>query len=93
MPSAEPDAALVARFIADRDALTAAAGLEPGARLGVALSGGPDSLALLLLAAAPGPVTAPILAMTVDHRLRAEAAAEAEAAGEIAAALGVPHRV
>lgn len=89
MPSAAPDDVLVARFLADRDALTAAAGLAPGARLGVALSGGPDSLALLLLAAAVGRV----VAMTVDHGLRAEAADEAEAAGAIAAMLGVPHRI
>lgn len=89
MPSAAPDPALAQRFIADRDALTAAAGLAPDARLGVALSGGPDSLALLLLAAEAGPV----MAMTVDHRLRAEAAVEAEAAGAVAAMLGVPHRI
>ncbi|WP_303784198.1 ATP-binding protein, partial [Sandarakinorhabdus limnophila] len=44
-------------------------------RIAVATSGGPDSLALLSLAAAafPGRVTA----LTVDHRLRSEAAAEA----------------
>ncbi len=90
MPSAAPDDALVARFLADRDALLAAAGLPPGARLGIALSGGPDSVALLLLAiAAAGPVAA----MTVDHGLRPEAAAEAQAAGGIATALGVPHVV
>ena len=89
MPSAAPDATLVARFLADRDTLIGAAGLAPGARLGVALSGGPDSLALLLLAAATGPV----VAMTVDHGLRAEAAAEAEVAGAAAAMLGVPHRI
>ncbi len=89
MPSAAPDATLAQRFTADRDALTIAAGLAPGARLGVALSGGPDSLALLLLAAAAGPVAA----MTVDHGLRAEAATEAEMAGAVATMLGVPHHI
>lgn len=89
MPSAGPDAALVARFVADRDTLIDAAGIAPGARIGIALSGGPDSLALLLLAAAAGPVTA----MTVDHGLRAAAADEAQAAGAVAALLGVPHRI
>ncbi|WP_019830987.1 tRNA lysidine(34) synthetase TilS [Sphingomonas sp. PR090111-T3T-6A] len=89
MPSAGPDASLVTRYAADRDALFAAAGIAPGTAVGVALSGGPDSLALLLLAAAAGSVEA----MTVDHGLRAEAAAEAEAAGAVAAALGVPHRI
>ena len=60
-----------ARFRAD---LAALAGPAPGA-FGVAVSGGPDSLALLLLAAQafPGQVEA----ATVDHGLRPESAAEA----------------
>ena len=45
------------------------------ARFGVALSGGPDSVALLLLAAAATP--GQVEAATVDHRLRPEARAEA----------------
>jgi tRNA(Ile)-lysidine synthase len=59
-------------------------------RLGVAVSGGPDSLALLLLshAAFPGQVRA----ATVDHGLRAESAAEADLVAGICAELGVPHR-
>lgn len=59
--------------------------------MGLAVSGGPDSLALLLLAhaALPGQVAA----ATVDHGLRAESAAEAEMVGRICAALGVPHAV
>jgi tRNA(Ile)-lysidine synthase len=89
MPSAAADASLVARFTADRDALLASAALPAGARLGVALSGGPDSLALLLLAAAAGPVWA----MTIDHDLRADSAAEAETAGAVAVMLGVPHAI
>jgi tRNA(Ile)-lysidine synthase len=61
----------------------------PPARLGLAVSGGPDSLALLVLAhaALPGRVAA----ATVDHRLRREAAAEAAMVAETCAALGVPH--
>ena len=53
------------------------------------MSGGPDSLALLLLAhaALPGAVEA----ATVDHGLRPEAAAEAEFVAGICASLGVPH--
>lgn len=55
------------------------------------MSGGPDSLALLLLAhaALPGRVAA----ATVDHGLRAESAAEAAMVGEVCAGLGVPHAV
>ncbi len=64
----------------------------PPARLGVAVSGGGDSLALLhLLAdwrAAGGPA---LSAATVDHGLRPEAAAEASHVALICAGLGIPH--
>jgi len=59
--------------------------------LGLAVSGGPDSLALLLLAQAARPDR--IEAATVDHGLRAASADEAALVGHICAALGVPHRV
>lgn len=54
------------------------------------MSGGPDSLALLLLAhaARPGAVGA----ATVDHGLRAESAAEAQWVAELCRSLGVPHQ-
>ena len=84
MPSAAPDPTLLGRFRADLERL----GRREGA-IGIALSGGPDSLALLLLAAATGPV----IAMTVDHGLRADSATEAETAGSVARALGVPHAI
>jgi tRNA(Ile)-lysidine synthase len=57
--------------------------------LGIAVSGGPDSLALLLLAAAAFPGR--VRAATVDHRLRPESAGEAAFVGGICAGLGVPH--
>ncbi len=60
-------------------------------RLGVAVSGGPDSLALLLLAAVAMPGR--IEAATVDHRLRAESAGEAADVAQLCARLGVPHRI
>ncbi len=62
-----PDPECVARFRADLDALGRLAEREA---LGIAYSGGPDSLALLLLAhaALPGRVEA----ATVDHGLRPE---------------------
>jgi tRNA(Ile)-lysidine synthase len=61
----------------------------------LAVSGGPDSTALLLLAAQwrarrkRGPK---LLAVTVDHGLRKEAAAEARQVARLAKKLGVPHR-
>jgi len=91
MPSAATDAGNRARFTAGYEALRAAAGLPLGAPVGVALSGGPDSVALLLLAATSA--IGPVAAMTVDHGLRAEASDEAAAAGAVAAMLGVPHRI
>ena len=59
--------------------------------MGVAVSGGPDSLALLLLAAEvlPGRVEA----ATVDHGLRPESADEARDVAAICGALDVPHEV
>jgi tRNA(Ile)-lysidine synthase len=76
----------------DLAALIAAALGRPVAadeRIAVATSGGPDSLALLSLAASafPGRVTA----LTVDHRLRSEAAAEAASVAAQCAARGLPH--
>lgn len=81
-----PDTALVERFRSDLDALIA-----PGARLGIAVSGGPDSLALLLLATAARP--GDIEAATVDHGLRSEAAAEAAAVARVCETLQVPHMI
>ncbi|MAS42406.1 MAG: tRNA lysidine(34) synthetase TilS [Rhodobacteraceae bacterium] len=64
-------------------------------RLGVAVSGGGDSLALLLAArgwAAADPARRLEVA-TVDHRLRAEAAEEARAVARLCARLGLNHAV
>lgn len=58
--------------------------------IGLAVSGGPDSLALVLLARAAG---LPIAAATVDHGLRPEAAAEADYVAQICAELGVRHQI
>lgn len=58
------------------------------ARLGLAVSGGPDSLALLLLAHAARP--GGVAAATVDHGLRATSAAEAAEVARVCALLGVP---
>ncbi len=65
-------------------------------RLGIALSGGGDSVALMHLAAlwagSRGDGTV-LKAATVDHALRAGSRAEAEGAGRAAAALGIPHSI
>jgi tRNA(Ile)-lysidine synthase len=79
-----PDPDLTARFEAD---LAPLAG--PDARLGIAVSGGPDSLALLLLAAAARP--GGVEAATVDHGLRRESRKEAQFVRSICEQLGVPH--
>jgi len=79
-----PDPALVERFRNDLDALSA-----PGDRLGIAVSGGPDSLALLVLAAAARP--GEVEAATVDHGLRPGSHAEAEMVAGVCATLDVPH--
>ena len=59
------------------------------ARVLLAVSGGPDSLAMLLLAHAAMP--ARILAATVDHELRPEAAAEASFVAAVCGKLNIPH--
>lgn len=79
-----PPAEAVSRFAADLAALWPQAG-----QLGLAVSGGPDSLAMLLLAHAALPGR--IAAATVDHGLRAEAAAEAAMVAALCVRLGVPH--
>ena len=61
----------------------------PEERIALAVSGGPDSMAMLALAAAafPGQITA----ATVDHRLRAEAAEEAAMVARWCDAAAIPH--
>jgi tRNA(Ile)-lysidine synthase len=79
-----PNPELVARFAAD---LAPLAG--PEAKLGIAVSGGPDSLALVLLAAAARP--GQVEASTVDHQLRPESSEEADFVRAICDRLGVRH--
>jgi tRNA(Ile)-lysidine synthase len=96
VPNAPPDprrgAARLSPALADfAGAVAAALGRPPmaEARLAVAVSGGGDSLALLLLAARTFPGR--VVALTVDHGLRAEAATEAAGVSAHCAVLGVPH--
>lgn len=81
--------------VRDDEADTLFRGLESLSGIVIAASGGPDSNALLLLAArwAKRRKTPPkLLAVTIDHGLRPEAAAEAASVKRLARRLGVPHR-
>ena len=79
-----PAAEAIERFAADLDALATVD--DP---VGIAVSGGPDSLALLLLGAAARPGR--IEAATVDHRLRPASTGEAAMVAGLCDGLGVPH--
>jgi tRNA(Ile)-lysidine synthase len=62
----------------------------------VAVSGGPDSVALMVLLARwrkTLKVKPKLIAVTVDHGLRKEAKREAAAAGKLARKLGLTHRI
>jgi tRNA(Ile)-lysidine synthase len=67
---------------------------ESRPRIAVAVSGGSDSMALTLLAAAwSRRCGGETVALTVDHGLRAEAAAEARQVGRWLKAHGIAHRI
>ena len=84
-----------ARPLSTAEAKALFADLTSVPALVLAISGGPDSTALLILAARwrsarkRGPK---LLAVTVDHRLRAGSAAEAKQVARLARSLGVAHR-
>jgi tRNA(Ile)-lysidine synthase len=72
------------RFRRDLDAL-----VDASLPIAVAVSGGPDSLALLLMAAEARPGL--VEAATVDHALRPESKDEAEMVARLCERIGVPH--
>jgi tRNA(Ile)-lysidine synthase len=83
------------RAVRDEEANALFRGLEDARGLVLAVSGGPDSTALMVLAArwAKRRKNAPkLVAVTVDHGLRPEAAREAKAVKRLAKGLGIPHR-
>ena len=90
------NAAAFAKPVSRAEANDLFAGLVSAPAIVLAASGGPDSTALLLFAAhwrkarRRGPK---LLAVTVDHGLRKEAAAEARQVARLARRLGVPHRI
>jgi tRNA(Ile)-lysidine synthase len=81
--------------ISARDAKRLFADWKAAPAIVLAVSGGPDSIALMWLAArwrralARGPR---LIAVTVDHGLRAEAASEARDVKRLARTLDLPHR-
>lgn len=83
-----PARALVDRF---RDDVVALIGAAPcaAAPMGVAVSGGADSVALMLLAAAAWP--GGIAVATVDHGLRPTSRDEAQGVAALSAQLGLAH--
>ena len=74
------------RFRRELDAL-----ISPEEPIGLGVSGGPDSIALLLLAAEARPLK--VEAATVDHSLRPESRAEAEMVAALCERIGVPHAI
>lgn len=69
--------------------------LSGSRRLLVAISGGSDSTGLLIAldrAIRSRRLPHSLTAVTIDHRLRAESTAEAEAVGALCASLDIPHR-
>lgn len=82
MPVGSEDAGLLAHVAATFDGYMG--------EVGVAVSGGSDSVALLHLIAAAG---ARVQAVTVNHDLRVAAADEARFVAGLCAGLGVPHSV
>ena len=82
MPVGSDDAGLLAHVAATFDGYSG--------EVGVAVSGGSDSVALLHVMVAAG---ARVSAVTVNHDLRAEAADEARFVAGLCAGLGVPHSV
>lgn len=81
-----PDESAVRRFAVDLDRL-----VPETAALGLAVSGGADSLALLLLSSAARPGA--VHAVTVDHCLREGSANEARQVSEICLENGIPHTI
>lgn len=79
---------LIARFREDYERLLTSAE-APDHRIALAVSGGPDSMAMLALAAAAFPGR--VAAATVDHGLRPESASEVLLVARACDRIGVPH--
>lgn len=79
------------RFLTAVSTLTGCAVARDIPHVGLAVSGGPDSVALLLLAerSLPGKISV----ATVDHGLRPDAASEADYVAKLCAARGISHQI
>ena len=84
------DRATVERFRGDF-ARALGRSVSPGERVALAVSGGPDSMAMLALAYAAFP--GQVVAATVDHRLRAASADEAAMVAGWCEAAAIPHAI
>lgn len=96
VPAADgPDLSGDDRPIGDDEGFRLLRHLAPLGRLGIAVSGGPDSTALLLLLSRERNRRPDLhlLVLTVDHGLRPEARAEAEAVVRLARQLGLDGRI
>jgi tRNA(Ile)-lysidine synthase len=82
--------------VSDAEASALFASLKSAPALLLAVSGGPDSTALMALAARwrsrlkAGPE---LIAVTIDHALRPDSAGEARQVGRLARKLGIRHRI
>lgn len=74
-------------------AVRAALPVSLGDKIGIAVSGGSDSLALLHLLAADPELKPHLHVATVDHGLRTAARGEAETVADVCAGLCVPHDI
>ena len=82
--------------VSQSEAKSLFSGLEQFPALVLAVSGGPDSTALMWLAARwrkSLKAKPKLIAITVDHGLRKEAKREAAAVGKVARKLGIAHRI
>lgn len=95
MTAQDETARSASRPVSAAEFATRLASFKPSRTIAIAFSGGPDSLALLVLAAqwAKKRKGTRLVALTVDHGLRAASAKEARVAARLSRTLGIAHRI